>query len=180
MSGGDIHRADNEQTVVVEYTHLADGYLEAKVLLNGVDIGSQMLRDGAAWYDRSFEYTLSESDRELYARCEQMARDEKRGLWQDGMAVAPWEFRKAQQTAKIKPEVNFNSVRAAMTSRAANRGKSLSIQTCWRNIALLAGGYPSSAVWPDSPPDDWHTFHSVHRFFHSYRGATASIQYPVA
>src|SRR5512144_2312538 len=40
-----------DQTVTVDYTHLVDGYLEAKVLLNGIDIGSQMLRDGVAWYD---------------------------------------------------------------------------------------------------------------------------------
>ena len=33
------------RTVTVEYTHLAEGFLEAKVFVNGIDIGSQMLRD---------------------------------------------------------------------------------------------------------------------------------------
>src|SRR4029079_1842324 len=86
-----------EQTVMVDYTHLADRYLEARVFLNGVDIGSQMLRDGAAWYDHATDYELTESDRDLYAQCEQAARTEKRGLWQDKSPVAPWEYRRIQQ-----------------------------------------------------------------------------------
>ena len=85
-----------DKAVFVEYTHLANGYLEAKVLLNGIDIGSQMLRDGVAWYDLASSYELSENDRALYAQCEQAARNEKRGLWQDPAAIAPWEYRKAQ------------------------------------------------------------------------------------
>ena len=86
-----------EQTVMVDYTHLADRYLEARVFLNGVDIGSQMLRDGAAWYDHATDYELTDSDRDLYAQCEQAARTEKRGLWQDESPVAPWEYRRIQQ-----------------------------------------------------------------------------------
>jgi len=86
-----------EQTVMVDYTHLADRYLEARVFLNGVDIGSQMLRDGAAWYDHATDYELTDSDRDLYAQCEQAARTEKRGLWQDKSPVAPWEYRRIQQ-----------------------------------------------------------------------------------
>jgi len=86
-----------DQTVVVEYTHLIDGYLEARVFLNGVDIGSQMLRDGAAWYDHSAEYELNDEARELYAECEQAARAEKRGLWKQDSPLAPWEFRRIEK-----------------------------------------------------------------------------------
>jgi endonuclease YncB( thermonuclease family) len=86
-----------DQTVMVDYTHLADRYLDARVFLNGVDIGSQMLRDGAAWYDHATDYELTDSDRGLYAQCEQAARTEKRGLWQDESPVAPWEYRRIQQ-----------------------------------------------------------------------------------
>ena len=81
--------------VAVEYTHLADGYLWAKVISNGIDIGSIMLRDGYAWYDRTGD-ALRDSDRELYAQCEQTARGEKRGLWRDPAPVAPWEFHEIQ------------------------------------------------------------------------------------
>jgi endonuclease YncB( thermonuclease family) len=89
-----------DKAVIVEYTHLADGYLEAKVFLNGVDVGSQMLRDGVAWYDRSSDYELSTADRLLYEQCEQAARNDKRGLWEDSGAISPWEFRK-QQLARL-------------------------------------------------------------------------------
>jgi endonuclease YncB( thermonuclease family) len=98
-----------DKAVFVEYTHLANGYLEAKVLLNGIDIGSQMLRDGVAWYDIASSYELSESDRALYAQCEQAARSERRGLWEDPTAIAPWEFRQAQQAKQSgsNPSLSF-------------------------------------------------------------------------
>jgi len=86
-----------DQAVAVEYTHLVDGYLEARVFLNGVDVGSQMLRDGVAWFDHSTDYGLKDSDRDLYVQCEQTARAEKRGLWQDASPVSPWEYRRIQQ-----------------------------------------------------------------------------------
>jgi len=57
-----------DQAVIVDYTHLADGYLEARVILKGVDIGSQLLRDGVAWYDHAKDYELTDGDRELYSR----------------------------------------------------------------------------------------------------------------
>ena len=85
------------QTVLVDYSHLTDRYLEARVFLNGIDIGSQLLRDGVAWYDHATEYELTEGDRNLYAQCEQAARAEKRGLWQDESPVAPWEYSRMQR-----------------------------------------------------------------------------------
>jgi endonuclease YncB( thermonuclease family) len=83
-----------DKTVTVEYTHFADNYLEAKVFVNNIDIGSQMLRDGVAWYDHALDYELNQADRDLYAQCEAAARAEKRGLWQDTAALAPWEYRR--------------------------------------------------------------------------------------
>jgi hypothetical protein len=52
---------------------------------------------------------LSESDRALYAQCEQAARSERRGLWEDPTAVAPWEFRQAQQAKQSasNPSLSF-------------------------------------------------------------------------
>jgi micrococcal nuclease len=102
-----------DKAVSVEYTHLADGYLEAKIFLNGIDVASQMIRDGVAWYDHAGDYQLSESDRDLYLRCEQVARSEKRGLWQDAMPVAPWEFRRKQAEASSF----INETRTQLTTR---------------------------------------------------------------
>jgi endonuclease YncB( thermonuclease family) len=172
-----------DKTVVIEYTHMSQGHLEARVFLNGVDVGSQMLRDGAAWYDRSLEYTLSTADRDIYARCEQMAREEKRGLWQDPAPVAPWEFRKAQQVTKSQSQESFNSVRAALTARSANRHKSFS------NTDLLGGavgpgseaGNPTlKQVWPNSAPGAWHTFQGKSpRFWIRFPGDSMQFEYPI-
>jgi endonuclease YncB( thermonuclease family) len=93
-----------DKAVFVEYTDLSDGYLQAKVSLNQIDVASQMLRDGVAWYDRSGDYALSAADRDFYARCEEAARAEKRGLWSEQHATAPWEFRRAKEAELAKTD----------------------------------------------------------------------------
>jgi endonuclease YncB( thermonuclease family) len=104
------------KTVLVDYTHLADGYVECRVILNGIDIGAQMLRDGVAWFDRATDYGLNEIDRALYEQCERAARSEKRGLWKDQSPVAPWEFRKAQ-VARLNGEVSEPSFRQSQSRK---------------------------------------------------------------
>jgi endonuclease YncB( thermonuclease family) len=146
------------KTVVVEYTHLAEGYLEARVFLNGTDVGSQMLRDGAAWYDHSLEYTLSPSDREVYERCEKLAREEKRGLWQDPAAVAPWEFRKTQEVTKAQTSVSFNSVRETKAARDRSQLRSFSTTDLMGGMVgpgSVAGNPSFKEIWPNSAPGTW-------------------------
>ena len=90
-----------EKSVLVEYAGIsADGSLTGRVLLNDADIGAQMIRDGAAWFDQSNGNRLSPTNQEIYQQSEQAARSEKRGLWQDQNAVAPWEFVKAEATRR--------------------------------------------------------------------------------
>jgi endonuclease YncB( thermonuclease family) len=171
------------QTVVVEYTHLAEGYLEARVFLNGTDIGSQMLRDGAAWYDRSLEYTLSPADREVYARCEQLARDEKRGLWQDSAAVAPWEFRKSQQVTKTETAVSFNSVREMKAAREKSRLKSFSTTDLMGGMVgpgSIAGNPSIKELWPNSAPGSWRALKAnAPQFTISIPGNSYQFDYPI-
>jgi micrococcal nuclease len=170
-----------EKAVTVVYTHLADGYLEAKVLLNGVDIGSQMLRDGVAWYDRASDYELNEDDRNLYAQCEQAARNEKRGLWQDQSAVAPWEFRKAQQAKLLSANAPPSFQKYQARKSKANQGLS--------NNDLLGGmvapgsiaGNPTSRqISPHSAPSDWISYQPVNkRFLVRVPGNSYEYEYPV-
>ena len=87
-----------EKFVIVEYAGIAaDSSLTGRVLLNDADIGAQMIRDGAAWFDPGNGNRLSATDREVYQQSEQAARSEKRGLWQAENPVAPWEFVKAEK-----------------------------------------------------------------------------------
>lgn len=85
------------KSVLVEYSGIAaDRSVAGRVLLNDIDIGAQMIRDGVAWFDPNNLSHLSATDREVYQQSEQAARSERRGLWQAENPVAPWEFAKAK------------------------------------------------------------------------------------
>lgn len=84
--------------VVVRYTGIgSQGYLVGRILLEQADVNAQMLRDGVAWYYQPDESDLSEADKLVYPGCEQAARAEKRGLWQDNEPLSPWEFRRREE-----------------------------------------------------------------------------------
>lgn len=88
-SGGEVakqHLLDlvGDKMVVVEYFGLSeDGAIVGKVLLNQMDVGAQMVRDGAAWFDRSKASRLSAVEVERYADSEAAARNEHRGIWHE-------------------------------------------------------------------------------------------------
>ena len=152
-----------DKAVAVEYTHLADGYLEARVFLNGIDIGSQMLRDGVAWYDHVSDYELGESDRNLYAQCEQAARNEKRGLWQDQSPVAPWEFRRIQ-LAKLNgiastPSFRQSQVRKQRASQSFSNDDLLGAMT---GSGSKSGRLNFKPIATNGSPDRWTRFESEH------------------
>jgi endonuclease YncB( thermonuclease family) len=107
-----------EKAVVVEYWGIAaDGSLVGRVLLNNADIGAQMIRDGAAWFDPNNQGRLSVADRAIYQQSELAARNERRGLWQAEAPVAPWEFVKAR-ALRLDTVASLNSVLPTAKSRA--------------------------------------------------------------
>ena len=154
-----------DKAVFVEYTDLSNGYLQAKVSFNQIDIGSQMLRDGVAWYDRSGDYALSAADRDFYAHCEEVARTEKRGLWSDQHATAPWEFRRAQQAESARIETQRSSALAA-SQRPQHR--SLSTSDLFGSVFGGNSSAGAPAVRPVSQngsPDRWIRIDSPHEHF---------------
>ena len=142
---GDIakkHLADlvYDKSVLVEYAGISgDHSLNGRVLLEGADVGAQMIRDGAAWVDPGNQHRLSATDREVYERSENAARSERRGLWQEEYPIAPWEFAKAGAMRR-NPVVTSNPVAPARTSE---RGKSTSELT---NMTLFASRLGASAT----------------------------------
>jgi micrococcal nuclease len=130
-----------DKTVTVEYTHFADNYLEAKVFVNNIDIGSQMLRDGVAWYDHASDYELNQADQVLYAQCEAAARAEKRGLWQDAAALSPWEYRRLQ-TERLTHMMDAAPAAVVSGSRKPKPRTGLSNDDV---LKLVAGSGPSSS-----------------------------------
>lgn len=106
-----------DKSVLVEYWSIAaDGSLVGRVMLNTTDIGAQMIRDGAAWFDASNQERLSAADREVYQQSEQAARSERRGLWQADSPIAPWEFVRAQ-ALRQNPRTSLNSVLPAAKTK---------------------------------------------------------------
>ena len=112
---GDVarkHLADlvSDKSVLVEYSGIdGDHSVNGRVTFEGIDIGVQMIRDGAAWVDPSSQHRLSETDREVYQESEAAARRERRGLWQQENPVAPWEFARAVAMRKA-PAATLNSL----------------------------------------------------------------------
>jgi endonuclease YncB( thermonuclease family) len=154
-----------DKAVFVEYTHLANGYLEAKVILNGIDIGSQMLRDGVAWYDLASSYELSEGDRALYVQCEQAARNEKRGLWQDSAPVAPWEFRRAQQeklnSGNSAPSFQQYQARKSRPNRSLSNADLLGGASGLMGSGSIAGEPTFKPISANGAPGRWTRYESV-------------------
>lgn len=73
-----------------------NGHTLARVSCNGTDAGAEQVRRGMAWvFDRYVK-----SDSPLYA-LQAEARAAHRGLWADGKAVPPWEWRKPKAAATM-------------------------------------------------------------------------------
>jgi endonuclease YncB( thermonuclease family) len=94
------------KNVTVEYTGIGDkGRFTAKVVVDGIDIGQQMIRDGAACYGRDFDTELSPQERQLYLAAQDAARVEQRGVWQPNVLPVPgvWREPKAAEPEAAKP-----------------------------------------------------------------------------
>lgn len=103
------------KSVLVEYSGIdGDHSLNGRVLLEGADVGAQMIRDGAAWVDPSNQHRLSVADREVYQESEAAARNERRGLWQQENPVAPWEFARTIAMRR-NPVATLNTINPART-----------------------------------------------------------------
>ncbi|HKC64823.1 MAG TPA: thermonuclease family protein, partial [Pyrinomonadaceae bacterium] len=80
------------------------------------DVGLQMIRDGVAWFERSYESELTEAERQVYANSEQLARNEHRGIWQDPSPVAPWEWRKLNAAGPNKGTLSYSAAGKSVTT----------------------------------------------------------------
>jgi endonuclease YncB( thermonuclease family) len=107
--------------VVVHFSALRDGYLAGQVLLGDMDVGAQMIRDGVAWYDKSDEKRLSQTEQRIYAESQDAARNERRGLWQDESPMSPWDFRRAQ-LATVNATVNTSTLSAPRQPSPVRKG----------------------------------------------------------
>jgi endonuclease YncB( thermonuclease family) len=139
-----------EKMVIVEYSSLgAHSSVVGKVILDGVDVCAQMIRDGAAWFDINNNSRLSETERQVYTQSEAAARSEKRGVWQNGDTVAPWEFVRQQAIRLAKPTPSLTQMDATSPARQKRTARS---QSQLSPEAILGSDYvragdQSGAAW---------------------------------
>ena len=158
---GDVakkHLADlvYDKSVLVEYSGIAvDSSLTGRVLLNDADIGAQMIRDGAAWFDPGNQNRLSTTDREVYRQSEQAARSERRGLWQAENPVAPWEFVKAE-AFKRDPVARLNSIAPSTKStRSVPELTNLSLMAARTEKSSVSTGNDPMVRWHRTGSGNW-------------------------
>ena len=143
-----------DKSVVVEYSGIsADSSLTGRVLLNDADIGAQMIRDGAAWFDVHNVSRLGVSDREIYQQSELAARSERRGLWQAANPTAPWDFVKAQAIGQ-NPVVSSPSTPLAKPRENRPRPELTNLSLLSRNVAPTPAAQTPAAQTPAVSDED--------------------------
>jgi endonuclease YncB( thermonuclease family) len=86
------------KTVTIEYFKQDRyGRTIGKILVDGVDANLQQVKAGLAWHYKKYAKEQSMQDRATYARAEDQARAERRGLWRDAEPAPPWEWRKSRK-----------------------------------------------------------------------------------
>ncbi|HVF23377.1 MAG TPA: thermonuclease family protein [Pyrinomonadaceae bacterium] len=154
-----------DRSVLVEYQGIsADGSLVGRVMLDKTDMGAQMIRDGAAWFDASNYDRLTAADREVYQQSEQAARRERRGLWQAENPIAPWEFVRAKTLKRI-PAASHNAILPAAKARDDRPTPEL---TSFTLLATRMGASSAAASrsdagsgrvpWGESARKNWHVY----------------------
>ena len=61
-----------------------------------IDVGLAQISGGMAWWHRRYALEQSAEDRKRYEAEEQIARQNRRGLWADKEPVPPWEWRRGR------------------------------------------------------------------------------------
>ena len=153
-----------DKMVTVEYSSLGlHSSVVGKVILDGFDICAQMVRDGAAWFDINNNSRLSDAERQVYAQSEAAARSERRGIWQNGDAIAPWEFQRLQAIRALpKPSSNQRDLTTAPPSqrRTVRKPAQLSPEAILGSDYVKAGDQSSASWYSAMAPiaRDWRKF----------------------
>lgn len=66
------------------------------VFLNGKDIGLEMTSGGYVWHFKQYQKEQSPEEQRAYAAAEDSAREAHIGLWRDGPATPPWDYRRTK------------------------------------------------------------------------------------
>lgn len=117
-----------------------------RLTLNGVDVGLQMLRDGAARYDHSPDSVRVLGESGQYAATENEAKGEKRGVWAAAGAETSWERRTSKPSSLPRTPPPVKETLVASTSKPPiHRGYWSDKNPAIGNVGVLANGYNAEA-----------------------------------
>lgn len=113
-----------------------------QIFVNGVDVGRQLLRDGAAWHVPIDTTSQKKDEFDAYAESEALARQEKRGVWSIANLQPAWEFREArlaqiaaERAPAVTEEKQPDSVRLRPRGYWSDKNPSIG------DVGALAHGY---------------------------------------
>ncbi len=138
-------------------TFVSNGFsptaLVGKAYLNGLDLGQQLIRDGAAWHVPIARSGQNFDDARPYVGLEILAKAEHRGIWSIENLTPPWEFRLLNDQSFVAA----NFVKAAASSGSGAEDI--------RNYKILKAG---SDMWSDVGGDAFAQRNPVGQNFWGY------------
>ena len=116
-----------------------------RMLLNGVDVSQQLLRDGAAWHIPANVSGQEKSEFDIYASTEHDAQGEKRGVWSIAGSKPAWEIRAEKAAAAMA----MTSTTSSLSTQPRSAQPVVMVKTGYwgdknpalTNIGALANGY---------------------------------------
>ncbi len=73
-------------------TKLRYRHTVGKVFVNGSDANMEQIKSGMAWWYRDYANEQSPDDRAKYEQAEQVAKQNRVGLWRDKNQMPSWDF----------------------------------------------------------------------------------------
>lgn len=67
------------------------------IIENNKDVNLEQIRRGMAWFYKDYSRELNAFDKSEYAKSEELAKNDKKGLWSNKRPQAPWDYRKKQR-----------------------------------------------------------------------------------
>lgn len=72
------------------------------VKMGNIDINEYLISQGVAWHFKKYASDQPQEEADRYSKAEEIARNNKKGLWVQDNPVPPWKFRSEQQN--IRPQ----------------------------------------------------------------------------
>jgi endonuclease YncB( thermonuclease family) len=171
-----------------------------QLLLKGIDVGQQMLRDGAAWYSIPEKSGQDEAEGANYQDNETQAKAEKRGVWGVENLKPSWEYRAEKEALRKRQEqaeidrVKFVNELQSQNKKPVQRQTAPQVEM-WADVGggggdqpfgvggLLAGYDPTRQIGHISTPSIFLDFPKSDflkkvesRVFYLYKGDKSNIE----